>query len=546
MKRFILIFVGLLCFTLLSALPAYSDSLLQKAKSGDAEAQYYIGRAYYDGNGVKKDYNQAFRWFKTAAEQGNVNAQFYVGVYLANGYGLKRNYTQAVSWYKKAAMGGNRYAQNNLGWCYKYGKGVKQNYNEAFRWFKAAAKKGHLLAQSNLGWCYLYGMGVKENPKEAVRLFKMAAEQGYAGAQCDLGFCYELGIVVEPDYFKALYWATSAAEQGYLRAISILGPSSQQLIKKNYNKSSFWIKAAAEQGDAASQYNMGFLYDRAIGVKHDYNEAFWWFKNAAENNYFLAMYEVAWRYEQGIGTPKNASEALKWYRLADYETTKKFDSFCQEYNENYNLLKEYVSASLFDFVDNSVYLKWIKSAANKNFSNAQYILGCLNEDIDNKKNNKKAFKYYKKAAKNGNYFAQYRLANIYEYGRLNKNKNIFKAIYWYKKAAKCQRDWILYEFGRFYDSNSFILLHNKAINWFNAAAQKGNINAQMRLACLYENGDRVKQDFKEAYYWYLIAYRNGNKNAEQDVKRIENKLTDQQKQEVQARVNDWFKTHPKE
>ena len=64
MKRFILIFVGLLCFTLLSALPAYSDSLLQKAKSGDAEAQYYIGRAYYDGNGVKKDYNQAFPGLK--------------------------------------------------------------------------------------------------------------------------------------------------------------------------------------------------------------------------------------------------------------------------------------------------------------------------------------------------------------------------------------------------------------------------------------------------------------------------------------------------
>ena len=60
MKRFILIFVGLLCFTLLSALAAYSESLLQKAKSGNAESQYYIGRAYYDGNGVKKDYNQAF------------------------------------------------------------------------------------------------------------------------------------------------------------------------------------------------------------------------------------------------------------------------------------------------------------------------------------------------------------------------------------------------------------------------------------------------------------------------------------------------------
>ena len=68
----------------------------------------------------------------------------------------------------------------------------------------------------------------------------------------------------------------------------------------------------------------------------------------------------------------------------------------------------------------------------------------------------------------------------------------------------------------------------------------------MRLACLYENGDRVKQDFKGAYYWYLISYLNGYTDAEQYIKKIENILTYQQKQEVQDRVNEWFKTHPKE
>ncbi len=75
MKRFILIFVGLLCLTLLSALPAYSDSLLQKAKSGNAEAQYRLGNCYYNGEGVNQDYYEAFRWFKASAEQGNARDQ---------------------------------------------------------------------------------------------------------------------------------------------------------------------------------------------------------------------------------------------------------------------------------------------------------------------------------------------------------------------------------------------------------------------------------------------------------------------------------------
>jgi len=64
MMWFILIFIGFICLTLLSTLPAYSDSLLQKAKSGDAEAQYYIGRAYYDGNGVKKIIIKLFNGLK--------------------------------------------------------------------------------------------------------------------------------------------------------------------------------------------------------------------------------------------------------------------------------------------------------------------------------------------------------------------------------------------------------------------------------------------------------------------------------------------------
>ena len=88
--------------------------------------------------------------------------------------------------------------------------------------------------------------------------------------------------------------------------------------------------------------------------------------------------------------------------------------------------------------------------------------------------------------------------------------------------------------------------YNEAFRWFKAAAEQGNYIAQSFLGLCYEYGNGVLQNYKEAYYWYLISYRNGYPDAEQEVKRIENKLTDQQKQEVQKRVNDWFKTHPKE
>lgn len=50
---------------------------------------------------------------------------------------------------------------------------------------------------------------------------------------------------------------------------------------------------------------------------------------------------------------------------------------------------------------------------------------------------------------------------------------------------------------------------------------------------MLSNGEVVKQDYKEAYYWYLIAYLSGYTDAEQNIYLIENILTNQQKQEVQ-------------
>jgi len=88
--------------------------------------------------------------------------------------------------------------------------------------------------------------------------------------------------------------------------------------------------------------------------------------------------------------------------------------------------------------------------------------------------------------------------------------------------------------------------YERALEFFNKVADRNVAEAQYYLGICYENGQGLKEDIKEAYYWYLIAYLNDYTDAEQDVKRIENKLTEQQKQEVQHRVNEWFRTHPKE
>lgn len=65
--------------------------------------------------------------------------------------GVSKDYAEAVKWYRKAAEQGDAAAQCNLGFCYYYGKDVLQNYTEAVKWYRKAAEQGNARAQRILG-----------------------------------------------------------------------------------------------------------------------------------------------------------------------------------------------------------------------------------------------------------------------------------------------------------------------------------------------------------------------------------------------------------
>ena len=51
------------------------EEFLPLANDGDARAQYYLGRMYYEGYGVPQDKAAAVKWYRRAAEQGDAGAQ---------------------------------------------------------------------------------------------------------------------------------------------------------------------------------------------------------------------------------------------------------------------------------------------------------------------------------------------------------------------------------------------------------------------------------------------------------------------------------------
>lgn len=128
--------------------------------------------------GVKKNYSEAFKWFKKSAEQENSDAQYMLGECYYHGRRVAQNYSEAVEWYKKSAEQENSKAQYMLGKCYYYGRGIAQNYSEAVKWYKKAAAQGDSDGELALGICYYYGYGVNKNYAKASDLFRKSAEQG--------------------------------------------------------------------------------------------------------------------------------------------------------------------------------------------------------------------------------------------------------------------------------------------------------------------------------------------------------------------------------
>ena len=89
--------------------------LVANAKAGNARAQMLVADCYLNGtNGVKKNYKEAVKWYRLAAEQGVAEAQFNLGVCYYFGEGVAKNKATAIRWWKKAAAQGNSDAQDNL------------------------------------------------------------------------------------------------------------------------------------------------------------------------------------------------------------------------------------------------------------------------------------------------------------------------------------------------------------------------------------------------------------------------------------------------
>jgi TPR repeat protein len=69
----------------------------------DAVGQCNLGTLYFDGDGVRKDYHEAARWFRSAVEQGFPAAENKLAFLYFTGEGVVQDYGEAFKWMNRAA-----------------------------------------------------------------------------------------------------------------------------------------------------------------------------------------------------------------------------------------------------------------------------------------------------------------------------------------------------------------------------------------------------------------------------------------------------------
>lgn len=154
-------------------------------------------------------------------------------------------------------------------------------------------------------------------------------------------------------------------------------------------------------------------------------------------------------------------------------------------------------------------------ARKQNNAEAQYYTGLVysisgwkNFDINI------AIKYLLSSADQSYAPAMWKIGDIYE-NSLSDKSNLVLATDWYRKAKQAEKKQTLVQFYKDNSSGSSTPVSNEnMINLLAKKAQTGDIEAQLKLGKIYDDGVLIQQDETKAFEWYLKAAKNNNQYAQ--------------------------------
>ena len=79
----------------------------------------------------------------------------------------------------------------------------------------------------------------------------------------------------------------------------------------------------------------------------------------------------------------------------------------------------------------------------------------------------------------------------------------------------------------------------EAAKWYRLAADQGDAFSQAALGHLYLTGKLGPPDYEQAHVWLKVSIVNGDRDAERDLSKASNELTDDQRAVADGMAADW-------
>ena len=289
----------------------FDQHLIRCARKTGAGAMIDLAGLFEFGNVVDKD---AGRAEDLKNEAGTKDPKEAADVMNQRGYtaNQRKDYKEAVRWYRKAAELGHAHAMGNLARKYYRGIGVPKDHREAFRWYRKSAEKDVLDSVASLGWLYYQGQGVPRDYAEALKWTRKAAEKDNPHALANLGLHYYYGHGVGRDYREAMKWYRKSADKGHGRAMHFIAGlyASGKGVTKNLRTAADWYEKATAKGYLTSAISLGNMYVNGEGVQTNYLRGFELYKKA-EGHDPVVWNNLAYLYATGLGTRKDAKKAAE-------------------------------------------------------------------------------------------------------------------------------------------------------------------------------------------------------------------------------------------
>ena len=498
----------------------YSVELEDSAEMGFADAQYKIGKYYYqqyallvDGSTTRDEARMckkiANKWFKVAVSQGNIGAM----------YGLSQTYYDRYDgelsdslylWLEKAASANDADAQYDLYTLYENGKTAKtrifkKDKKKSEQYFQMALRNGSVLAY----WRMYYRA---KSDADKMKYVKLLAEKQDPGGLMFLAEAYSQGKGVAKNPQKALeIWNNLIDDRNKSVKESLknevndhlknyyfsIGDSSKgfeyqaKLASTGYGLNAHSLSQKAKT-DPVAQYWESSLYckDKSVfGLDKsvfgsDIKKCETLLLQSAQQGYAPAMGKLAYCFldldgGKGLGGPKQAYEwALKG---AEKNDTWAQWILAQCYLMGYGGCKK----------DTGLAVKFLTKASDEGLSQAQVLLAALYETGRYvEQNTNKAIDLYEKAARQGHVNALKRLGSIYaEQGDYEKSYQSFL------KVANLKEPYCIFRLGALNalyrkesGTENSVSIIKKGLRLLHKADSMGNEHAPYYIGFLYHNG----------------------------------------------------------